>query len=245
MNTNNDYHFRTEGVKCFARIKVKLGLDQKFFQSGKGEKIFYKSQFLKDDLFCFHHSARRHRGSSAVRHVAFGGGVRARASSECGRAPLLCLLLCTGRFIPTEAGRWDPRKGRPASKGRWVVRAAASPEARWEAPRSSTPSSYLRHPLFPIPLLSSPIPFCPISLCGGSCGFLGPRCHWIGFMESLVGLIGGRRGRRCHHFLCDSHRPPSRPRAARPLAPPHSSPPEQLSSAGCATDVLYCTASLL
>jgi hypothetical protein len=86
------------------------------------------------------------------------------------------------------------------------------------------------------------IPFCPVSLCGGSCGFLGPRCHWIGFMESLVGLTGGRRGRRCHHFLHDLHRPSSRPRAARPLAPPQL--PAGTVPESCGTRRTYCTAPL-
>jgi hypothetical protein len=153
--------------------------------------------------------------------LAEEGGARTRARLAAG-ARLNLLVLCTCGFVPTEAGRWGPRKGGPACRGRWTVRAAASLGARWEAPRSSAPSSYLRCLLFP---------FCPVSLCGGSCGFLGPRCHWIGFVGCSVGLVGGRRGCRCHHLLRDSHRPPSRPRAARPLAPPHSSPPEQFPSA--------------
>jgi hypothetical protein len=68
------------------------------------------------------------------------------------------------------------------------------------------------------------------------------RCHWIGFMESLVGLTGGRRGRRCHHFLHDLHRPSSRPRAARPLAPPQL--PAGTVPESCGTRRTYCTAPL-
>jgi hypothetical protein len=78
--------------------------------------------------------------------LAEEGGVCARVCLAAG-ARLSSLVLCTCAFVPTEASRWDPRKGGPACRGRWevraAVRAAASLGARWEAPRSPAPSSPL------------------------------------------------------------------------------------------------------
>jgi hypothetical protein len=139
---------------------------------------------------------------------------------------------------PTEAGRWDLRKGGPACRGRWAVRAAASLGARWEAPRSSAPSSYLRSATSSLPLLPGlsvrwvlRVPRAQVSL---------DRVR-----GDFVGLIGGRRV--VDAIICSATRIARRPvRVRRGLSLPLTAPRRNSSRALRRTaDVLYCAASLL
>lgn len=112
----------------------------------------------------------------------------------------------------------------------------AAAERSSGAAGSPPPSLRPRPSLHPNPVAPRSMPSvtsCPLSLNGGSCKCPGSGCHRICLRlqgHAPPAAEGGSGVVDAMIPLHDPHRLPSRPRAARPLAPPHCSPPEQFPS---------------